>query len=261
MFASPKNKAREILDMYGITDIANLNLEDLAYARNAIIQEVDFLNADGRTIFGDKYAIIKINKHIEYIGKKRFTIAHEIGHLELHRNVQPLFLDNDSTLEYFKKGHQEAEANEFASELLMPEAFFKKESAGKKFSPDLLRSLAEKFKTSLTSVAYKYFEYGNHPICLFYSYNNQVKYWKRPEGYPHFIVDRTKLPPPDDSVAAEFFTKQKIYSKEQSKQQIWKSTWFELKEWENDTDYKIFEYCIITPKYNTVLSIVWEELR
>jgi hypothetical protein len=69
------------------------------------------------------------------------------------------------------------------------------------------------------------------------------------------------LSPPDDSVAVEYFDKQKIYPKEHSKQQIWKSTWFELKTWENDNDYKFFEYCIITPAYNTVLSIVWEEIK
>lgn len=261
MSLSPANKAREILDQYGITDIASLDLIDLAYARNAIIEETDSLNADGRTIFGEKYSLIKINRNIQFTGKKRFTIAHEIGHLELHRNVQPLFLDNDNTLEYFQKGHQEAEANEFASELLMPAHLFKKECKGKKFSPDLLRSLSEKFQTSLTSTAYKYFELGDHPICLFYSFNNKVRYWKRPEDYPYFIVDHTKLPPPEDSVAAEFFTKGKIYPKEQSKQQIWKSTWFELKPWENDQDFRFYEFCIVTPLYNTVLSIVWEELK
>ncbi len=258
---SPKLAAQELLKTYGITDLASLDLNDLALAKNAIVMEVDDLNADGRTIFGDKYAVIKINKKIEHLGKKRFTLAHEIGHLILHRNIQPLFLDNDSTLEYFKKGHQETEANEFASELLMPSDFFKKECNGKKFSPDLLRSLAEKFKTSITSVAYRYFELGNHPICLFYSYNNKILYWKRPDNYPYFIIDRTKLAPPEDSVAAEYFTKGKIYSREQSKQQIFKSTWFETKEWENENNYRFYEFCIVTPKFNTVLSIVWEELK
>ena len=160
---------------------------------------------------------------------------------------------------FSKRGHQETEANEFASELLMPEHLFKEACEGKEFSPGLLSHLAERFQTSITSVAYKYFEIGSHPVCLFYSYDNKVKYWKRPKGYPHFIVDRTKLAPPDDSVATEFFRNGKIYLKEHSKQQIWKSTWFELKDWENDNDFKFYEYCIITPKYNTVLSVVWEE--
>jgi hypothetical protein len=75
----------------------------------------------------------------------------------------------------------------------------------------------------------------------------------------HFIKDRTNLTPPEDSVATEFFKDGKIYTKKESKQQIWKSTWFELKYWENDNDFNFYEYCIVTPKYNTVLSVIWEE--
>lgn len=261
MLSKPVHKARELLKQYGITDITTLDLSDLAYARNAVIIETENLAGDGRTIFGDKFSLIKINKNIEYLGKKRFTIAHEIGHVELHKNIQPLFVDDDSTLEYFQKGHQETEANEFASELLMPEFQFKKECEGKKFSPDLLRALSEKFQTSITSVAYKFFEHGNHPICLVYSFNNKVRYRRWPEGYDHFLLDFTNLPPPEGSVAHEFFNEGKIYPKNQSKQQIWKSTWFDLKHWESDNNYNFFEYCIVTPKYNTVLSVIWQELK
>jgi Zn-dependent peptidase ImmA (M78 family) len=253
------NKAKQLLKEFGIRDITAVTLEDIAFAKNAIVEEISSINADGRTIFGSKYAIIRVNKNIEYIGKKRFTIAHEIGHLILHRGVQPVFLDNDATLEYFKKGHQETEANEFASELLMPEEQFREECKGKKFSPDFLRYLSEKFQTSITSTVYRYFEHGNQPICLVYSHNNKVLYWKRPEGYDHFLIDYTRMSPPEDSVAAEFFREDKIYPRNQSKQQIWKSTWFDLKSWENDNNYKFYEYCIITPRYNTVLSVIWQE--
>jgi Zn-dependent peptidase ImmA (M78 family) len=259
LISLPSNKAKQLLKQYGIRDITSISLEDLAYARNAIIEETASLNADGRTIFGTKYAIIKINKNIEYIGKKRFTIAHEIGHVELHRGVQSIFLDNDNTLEYFQKGHQESEANEFASELLMPEDQFRTECKGKKFCPELLRWLSERFQTSITSTAYKYFEHGNQPICLVYSFNNKVLYRKWPVGYDHFLIDFNRLAPPDGSVANEFFKENRIYPRNQSKQQIWKSTWFKVNNWENDNDTKFFEYCIITPKYNTVLSVIWEE--
>lgn len=187
MTSHSANKAKELLKEFGIRDITSVSLEDIALANNAVIEETESINADGRTVFGSTCAIIRINKNIKHIGKKRFTIAHEIGHLILHRSVQPVFLDNESTLEYFQKGHQETEANEFASELLMPEEQFRSECKGKKFSPDLLRHLAEKFQTSITSTAYRYFEHGSHPICLVYSYNNKVLYWKRPEGYHHFI--------------------------------------------------------------------------
>lgn len=256
-----KSVAQKLMIECGIDDPTEFPLDLIVYGRGATLIEKSLKNSEGRIVFGQNSAIITINSDIPYEGKKRFVIAHELGHFEMHRNVIAVHNDTDATLEFFKNGNQETEANEFASELLMPEHLFKKECAGKKFSPDLLRQLSDRFKTSITSVAYKYFELGSHPVCLFYIHNNQVKYWKRPENYPHFINDRTRLSPPEDSVASEFFEKGKIYTKDQSKQPIWKSTWFDLKSWENDNNYKFFEYCIITPKYNTVLSIVWEELK
>lgn len=258
--ASGKLAAQKMLSECGIVDPTNVPLELMVAGRGATLIEKALHNSEGRIVFGKYRSIITVNSEIEFSGKRRFVIAHELGHHEMHRDHIQIHNDNDASLEYFKEGNQETEANQFASELLMPEHIFSHECNKEPFSPDLMRHLATRFGTSVTSVVYKYFELGNHPICLFYSYNNKVQYWKRPLDYPHFIVDRTRLAPPEDSVATEFFEKSKIYPKAQSKQQVWKSTWFELKEWEDDQDFNIYEYCIVTPMYNTVLSVVWEEI-
>lgn len=251
--------ARKTMAQNGINDSTQIPIDLIAAGLGATVVFKPMTNVDGRIVFGDRKTLITINSSIEYEGKKRFTLAHEIGHHIMHRGDFEIHNDNDSTLEYFQKGHQETEANEFASELLMPETLFREVSNEYEFSPALLRHLSEHFHTSITSVAYRYFRYGNHPICLVYSYNNVVKYWLRPDPYDHFLIDRTRLAPPDDSVAAEYFKTKKIYPAKFSKQQTWKSTWFELKTWENDKDFRFYEYCIITPRYNTVLSVIWEE--
>lgn len=67
---------------------------------------------------------IMINKKIDNLGRKNFTIAHELGHYflghQLHQNS--VFCNNDDIVE---EGHQqnsiEREANYFASCFLMPE--------------------------------------------------------------------------------------------------------------------------------------------
>lgn len=83
----------------------------------------------------DKY-IILVNK-FHSIGRKSFTIAHELGHYFKHRDL----LDNNSELVSYIKSNsenrpalargleynkRETEANKFAAELLMPEAEFNK---------------------------------------------------------------------------------------------------------------------------------------
>jgi len=252
--------ARELLDQYGIDDPSEIPLETLIYGRDAIIREKPLSNCDGRIVFGNKKSIITINSNIEFEGKRRFVLAHELGHHEMHRNEIPVHFDNDATLQYFKNGNQETQANEFASEILMPSKLFLSQSERKRFSPELLRELSNLFLTSLTSTVYRYFDFGRHPICLIYSYNNVVKYWKRPDEYPHFLINRINLPPPEGSVAYEFFNEKKIYTKANSKQRVWKSTWFNLNREEDDNDTNFYEFCIITPKYNTVLSVIWEEI-
>ena len=260
-------RAIKLLKEIGFDEIIDLPMDIFVSGLGATLIEEPLKNSDGRIIRGNKKTLIKVNSEIPYLGRRRFTIAHEIGHYLLHDKLDlEVHDENTTTLNWFKstefqgkKGVQEWEANDFASELLMPSKLFIKEQKGKKFSPSLLRELAKYFKVSITSVAFKYFESGDHPICLFHSHNKQVSYWKRPDNYPHFIIDRTKLKPPPDSVVMEFFEKNKIYPIKHSKQPIWKSTWFDLKDWEKDEDYDFYEYCIVTPSYNSVLSVVWEE--
>ena len=257
--------ALKVLDENGFDDLLDYSLDLFAYGLGATVKYKSLINSDGRIIFGKKNTLIEINENIEFEQKQRFTLAHEIGHLVMHKGID-IHNDNDATMSWFNTKEKQAihskiesEANEFASELLMPSKLFIEKQKNKKFSPQLLRDLADYFKTSLTSVAFKYLQLGNHPICLFHSYNGKVTYWKRPDEFPHFILDRTKLSVPEDSVASEFYQEGKIYSKNQSKQSIWKSTWFELKDWEDDNDFDFFEYAIVTSSYNTVLSVVWEE--
>ena len=257
--------ARDLLFNNGFDDLIDFPLELFASGLGATIIFKPLVNSDGRIIFGKKNTIIEINDDITLEQKKRFTIAHEIGHLIMHKGID-IHNDNETTTSWFnnkekqaKNGRVEYEANQFASELLMPSFIFHEKQKGKKFSPQLLRDLSDYFKTSLTSVAFKYLELGDYQMCLFHSYNKIVKYWMRSDNFPHFIIDNTKLSPPEESVAMEFFEKGKIYSKDKAKQSIWKSTWLELKNWENDNDFSFYEFCIITPIYNTVVSIVWEE--
>lgn len=249
--------AQKLFNEFGIDDLTDFTVEDLIHARDIILEEKEILNSDGRIVFGKEKSKISINSGIKYPGRRRFTLAHELGHFELHHNVNTHLEDNALTLDYFKNGNQEYEANQFATELLMPTSSFIQYSYGRPFCPDLLREIADHFQTSITSVAFRYLEIGQHPIFLFHCRDKKVIYWKNSQNYFRKVKDITKLSPPDDSVAMEFFNEGTIYRKEDSAQEIMKSTWFETNEYDSDELY--YEYAIVTKDYNTVLSVVWEE--
>ncbi|KAA6323722.1 hypothetical protein EZS27_026868 [termite gut metagenome] len=112
--------AQRLLDEFGLENLKDFSVEDLIYARDILLEEKKISNSDGRIVFGNTKTKISINSEIKYIGRRRFTLAHELGHFELHHNKNTHLEDNTLTLDYFKNGGQEYEANQFATELLMP---------------------------------------------------------------------------------------------------------------------------------------------
>ncbi len=256
--------ARRLLEECGLEGGMDVNLEDLIAYRGAILLESKMHNADGRITHGKTRSIIRINSEIDYPGRKRFTIAHELGHLEMHRDY-PIHSDSESldwfdvALKKLKYGEQELEANSFASELIMPAALFKKEVSGKKFSPELLNNLADRFQTSITSVAFKCVELNIHPVCLFFIKNGVIKYWKKSDALSCFVTDRNKLPPHECSVASEYIDAEyePVYTKQELQQEISKSAWFTTGKYDHDDPF--YEYCIPTKKYRTILSVVWPD--
>jgi Zn-dependent peptidase ImmA (M78 family) len=116
--------------------------------------------------------ILVINKGIGTIGyshiepqvRQRFTIAHEFGHYELHRQDNDLFIDkefkalfrdhNSSTGEM----KREQEANAFAAAILMPERLLIKEIKKHNFDlsdDDSMKELAKLFDVSTPAMTYR----------------------------------------------------------------------------------------------------------
>jgi Zn-dependent peptidase ImmA (M78 family) len=260
-------KSKELLASCGLDEITDLPMSLFIAGLDAILIEEELNNCDGKIIFGNSKSIIKVNSKIQFEQRKRFVAAHEIGHLIMHKNMQL----PDDTFQSFniiagmekalRFGMQELEANEFASELLMPEKLFLKEAKGKKFTPLLIKQLAERFNISLTATVFRYLQFDElHPLCLVFIDNGIVKYWKKSEDLKVWLGDYTRLVPPANSVATEYIQKnyEFLYKLEEKAQTISKSTWFTLNEYDND-DTDFYEYCIPTRKYKTILSIIWED--
>ena len=257
------NRAIKLLDDIGFEEITDIPMKLLVSGLGATLIEERLSNSDGKILRGKRKTLIKVNSDIQYEPRKRFTIAHELGHHLLHDNLE-IHEENSNTLNWFdtetklKKGVQEAEANDFAAELLMPEQIFRREIEGEFFSPDLVKNLSLRFKTSLTSIVFRMIQLNTHSIFVSFISNGKVRYWKKSDGLKVWVKDINKLSPPSDSVALEYIegNYEFIYIGEDKMQEIVRSTWFEMNDREEDDLF--YEYCIPTKQYKTIISIVWE---
>ena len=258
-------RAKKLLQEIGFDEITDLPMKLFVSGLGATLIEEKLDNSDGKIVRGKSKTLIKVNSEIPYESKKRFTIAHEAGHLLMHDKIE-VHNENSKTLNWFKstenqlkKGLQEWEANDFASELLMPEQLFYAAAKDKPFTPDLVKSLSERFKTSISSALSRWMSLNIHPLLLVYIHNGVVRNWDRSSSWRYKIKECTKIPPPYDSVALEYINSDYdfIYSGAEKAQEISKSTWCELGKYDEDSDF--YEYCIPTKQYKTIISVIWEK--
>lgn len=97
-------------------------LEDLGVeVRYVLLEE----HISGSVVFNADSTIVLVNQdHSKY--RQRFTLAHELGHILLHKGTKPVMIDSKQ-VEWRRENanpedfYQEVEANVFAANLLMPE--------------------------------------------------------------------------------------------------------------------------------------------
>lgn len=248
----PSYAAKRVLEDLGINTPEDLQfLEEIAWTRGALIKEFPLTGAEARlTVYRNK-AIITISSNIQNTQRKRFSIAHELGHLEIHRSSSSLAIcisediDNETSEVLRKKTEQEA--NEFASALLLPEHLFKPLCNEEDPSLACVKRLSNMFDTSLTATALRYIEFSDEPIAVVYSENKYIKWVQQSSELKEmelYINPRRKL---DDRTVAASLVK--------GRKRVNANAWFD--EGYLDKDAHIVEHSLYIPNYNSVLTLLW----
>jgi len=119
----------------------------------------------GMIFIKDSVPIVGVNS-IHHPNRQRFTIAHELGHFQLHRDVLSsevhvdknfpvLMRDTNSATGWDKR---EIEANQFAAALLMPRAFIQQALGARPLDIDddrPLEEIAKRFRVSKQALDYR----------------------------------------------------------------------------------------------------------
>jgi Zn-dependent peptidase ImmA (M78 family) len=118
-------------------------------------------NVSGFFVMTDTQKVITYNSK-DVPTRKRFTIAHEMGHCILHSKEQPIFIDKSPTVLYRNNAsstgedYKEREANAFAASLLMPRELLEEQI--EKAPHDISKAidfLAKKFGVSPNAISFR----------------------------------------------------------------------------------------------------------
>ncbi len=184
---TPAQAASKVLKKCQIKSLP-IDLDRIARQYSMVIAPSSTIDADGWIVYSkdQKLASIKYRDGMK-TGRKRFTIAHEMGHFFL----QNLNQDDEQSCQIDgpKKPELEREADEFASHLLMPEDLVKS-LVGSRISgyEDILK-ISHTGEVSQQAAALRLMQVTGSLAAAIYSEASEIR-WGRTSSRMHLRVKR-----------------------------------------------------------------------
>lgn len=252
---NPTECARRLLQELNIQDIP-IQPQNIAKQLEIVIWEREMESQyDGCLMrVGDVWGIL-INSQIQSQSRKRFTIAHELGHYHLDREVTENRRCHGGELGFFNtRGPEEQRANQFAVELLMPSPYFQEDA---EYLPNVglsaIDALSARYATSLTSTAIRYTRFSPHICAIVFSENRKIKYFAYSDDFRRnadcYLVKNKQLHP---EALASTLTENSLNETRDKRGKVPLSFWCPAK-----SDRLIIEHSRSLPRINKVVSFLW----
>lgn len=254
-FLHARREAQALIKKYRISKPNQIDVEAIAGLLNVFINEKELIGAEACLLIHENYGLVSIQKNIHERGRKRFAIAHEIGHYLLHKSiVKKRDCTAEEFLRWYSTNDEEPEANVFAAELLMPETLFSLHCQGSHPNFRVISELADIFGASLTATAYRYVEIGNYPCALIAAREGRIVWFTTSNDFGFRVHSVGKMVD-KNSAAGEYFSSSNFI--QDKPEPIEGSAWLELIQ--NDHKIVFYESMISLDRYHTTLSLIYSK--
>lgn len=141
-------------------------------------------------------------------GRRRFSIAHELGHFHIprHRSAGDLLqcLEPDLRARSQDVKRIEWEANDFATEVLMPARLFRVDARDRDISFRSVYELASPamYDVSVTAAAWRVVQTSREACALVVCQAGRIAWVVRSSSFPFLILEKGQAPQPTTHAAA-----------------------------------------------------------
>jgi Zn-dependent peptidase ImmA (M78 family) len=239
--------ARKVYQEIGLRHPLEATLEAIAWRRGARVEYLPLDGAQGRLVRRKKKAILTVSTRIQYEARRRFVIAHELGHHELHEKVMQLDVCDEDKIDEVYDQATEREANAFAAEFLMPAALWRKHVDVPQPTLDVISGLADDYHVSFMSAGIRFVKLSPERCAVAFVKNRKVEWsvssadlWQRvTKG--HVVGSYTH--------AYDYWQKGTV---EREPQEVPTRAWFDRPDAPD-----VFEQVRPMPSLNAVLVLLW----
>ena len=119
-----EQQADRLIAELQIADPTEIDIEAIAMSRGALVIDGGLSGAEARLARSPRLSFIRVNLQVREPGRRRFAIAHELGHLLMQQGSQLAMCAEKDLVPFYTNSPDELEANVFAGALLMPQGMF-----------------------------------------------------------------------------------------------------------------------------------------
>lgn len=188
-----------LLKSLGISEPREINVEAIAYDQGAVVRYRLLNGCEARIVGHGDRAIISVDDQVTG-PRRRFSVAHELGHWHHHRGQSFLCRSEDIGNPHYDPLNPERLADMYAADLLLPSYLFvpRAESLSA-ITFENIKALSKEFSTSVTATALRMVEYGPESAMLVCHNWRGRKWFYRPAHIPRRWFPQDKLDPASDA--------------------------------------------------------------
>jgi Zn-dependent peptidase ImmA (M78 family) len=231
-----------------------INVRKVANLCRIKIKEVKADSFEGCAIKTDERAGILLNNKYQYEKRKRFTIAHELGHIILpYHEGQKYACTSEDMVKYSVKD-EEVEANQFAAELLMPSYAIEDDCSELDVNLNAIDLLTKKYEVSRSSAALRFVDFTYGVCAVIFVRDGLIKSFKRSEEFKNdklFVAVGRKVSLL--SPAGKYFIEKKLLPI--APVEVPANAW--LSEKHKNFSFHLYEQSFEVEPGKTLLSFIW----
>jgi len=243
------------------------DLKGVATSEDVLVIQDDYKNSfEGLTICEDGRFFIHINSNSisgSNKARKRFTLAHELGHALINEHRKGLlsgYLEPHISSYLVENSNKliELEADYFASCLLMPRELIVKYSKEytDSFSFNFFDYLSDRLQTSITATILRYSGITDRPIFVNFCNDGNVSWYRKGSHFPNWTFNfEVKGEVPTGSLLSNVIDDTSIGGEIR---EVNPSVWFKT-EFEEDSEITLFEQIKHIQRSDTFISLLWLE--
>lgn len=183
---------RILLDL-GIQRPQDIDLEAIAWTLGAAVNYRPLDKCEAMIVGGRQRAIITVNSNAIWV-RRRFSVAHEIGHWHHHRGRILFCEGRDIGNPAHSASHPETQADRFASELILPNYMIRPRIMKmKRLSLAGVREIADEFQASDTATLLKLVDMNLFPILAVCHNKDGRRWFRRAPMIPGWWFPRDEL--------------------------------------------------------------------